>query len=666
MDSTLPSSGVPPTEKVRLPFILLAFSIFAIVVFGLIWLFAYSPSSPVGGGWFLFSFAAGLSMIVLPCTLPLAFVIVPLSMGKGYRKGLMIALAFGVGVTLMLSLYGLLTAVVGKLAIDSLNLQVETVKNWMYVIAGVFVIVFALTEIGLTKWRLPSYMGAAPAFIQKQGDYMKALMLGLFLGNIGIGCPSPATYVLLSRIATADDVFYGWLLFLVHGIGRVTPLIFLALLGIIGINATRYILQHKDAVERAMGWTLVFVGGFILALGLFGHDWYVYSGIHVLLEQVTLESYFHNILEGRLGVSAPHTHGVPSGPYLAYGSWVMVGVWVFVLLWYLISLKKNILAEVEPIRSQLLASWRIRRKQYITLILLLALIFGWALPHQFTQHWGAHMDDHSSIPSTPLTPQIVFHSSPENLVAKQPSRLMFQIMDPDGTPLTNLQLSHERILHAIIVSKDFSSFSHIHPDDTGPIPALDLSQSLFTLNYTFPKPGMYYTLLNFSQGTTDHAQLYPIGVSGNTPPPTVVKDLSREKTFKGYSVSLSAPDTILSGEEIPLQYTIRKDGIPLTNLKAYLAAPMHIAVFSLDFSYYGHFHGEIPGFSHAVILPQSFGPSINASLVFPWPGVYTIFGEFSHEGKVITTNFMVEVGLGDTTRALLMSDGGEHGHTDSH
>ena len=38
--------------------------------------------------WLIISYVAGLSMIVLPCTLPLVFIIIPLSMGQGYKKGL--------------------------------------------------------------------------------------------------------------------------------------------------------------------------------------------------------------------------------------------------------------------------------------------------------------------------------------------------------------------------------------------------------------------------------------------------------------------------------------------------------------------------------------------------------------------------------------------------
>jgi len=205
--------------------------ILAIVVFGLSWFFFLGPDTPVGFGWYLFSFAAGLSMIVLPCTLPLAFVIVPLSMGKG-AKGLGIALAFGLGVAVTLSMYGVIAAVLGEVAIGTLGAPLEVVKNWLYFIAGVFAFIFALGEIGLVRFRMPTYTGAAPAFIQKQQDYLKALLLGLFLGNIGVGCPHPATPVILTRIAASGDVFYGWLLFFTHAVGRVLPLLLLAFSGL--------------------------------------------------------------------------------------------------------------------------------------------------------------------------------------------------------------------------------------------------------------------------------------------------------------------------------------------------------------------------------------------------------------------------------------------------
>lgn len=320
---------------------LLAFGLFAFIIFGLFWAFFLGPSAPVGFGWYLFSFATGITMIVLPCTLPLAFVIVPLSMGKGPVKGLGMALAFGTGVALMLSVYGVLAALVGEVAIGSLGAPLEVVKNWLYFVAGVFAYLFALGELGLVKFRMPSYTGAAPAFIQKQGDYVKALMLGIFLGNVGVGCPHPATPVILTRIAASGDIFYGWSLFLIHAIGRILPLLLLAILGILGVNALSWVVARKEKIERATGWGMVFVAAFILVLGLFTHDWWVNSGQHTLLEGITQEEMFLNILGAKFGTGNAHAHGLETGAGLFglplhWGNWVLVILWLIPMWWYYI------------------------------------------------------------------------------------------------------------------------------------------------------------------------------------------------------------------------------------------------------------------------------------------------------------------------------------------
>lgn len=327
----------------RTTFVALAFTFLSLIVFGLFWFFFIGPATPVGFGWYLFSFAAGLTMIVLPCTLPLAFVIVPLSLGKGAAKGLGIAIAFGLGVAITLSFYGVIAAVVGEVAIGTIGAPLETVKNWLYFVAGIFAYIFALGEIGLVKFRMPSYSGAAPAFIQRQSDYFKVMLLGLFLGNIGVGCPHPATPVLLTRIAASGDAFYGWSLFFVHAIGRILPLLLLALLAIMGVNALQWLVSRKDKIERATGWGMVFVAGFILVLGLFTHDWWVFSGQHALFEEITQEELVLGIIVERLDLGPPpHTHGPEEligktgllGLPLALGSWVLVLLWIIPLWWY--------------------------------------------------------------------------------------------------------------------------------------------------------------------------------------------------------------------------------------------------------------------------------------------------------------------------------------------
>lgn len=211
-----------------------AFLLFSILLVGGFYLFT-TPGQTVN---LAFAYVAGLSMIVLPCTLPLAFVIVPIAMNKSPKRGLLMALFFGLGLSITLSIYGLFVALVGKsIGLDQAIGSAGTVSRILFIIGGLAAFIFGLSELNLIKFKMPSYKGSYPDFIQKQGDYLKTFFLGLFLGNAGVGCSNPLFYVLLGDIAIIGSVANGWWLGFIHGVGRATPLIFLAILGILGVNA---------------------------------------------------------------------------------------------------------------------------------------------------------------------------------------------------------------------------------------------------------------------------------------------------------------------------------------------------------------------------------------------------------------------------------------------
>lgn len=407
----------------RFFFLLITIALLLVVAGGLFWIFAISTGSPVGLGWFLFAFATGLSMIVLPCTLPLAFVIVPLSMGKGYAKGFATAISFSAGVALTLSLYGILAALMGKAVFSFSGGGGETVKNVFYALAGIFAIVFALGELGFVKARMPSYSGAVPSFIQRRKDLLRSFFMGLFLGNIGVGCPHPATPIILGQIGIVRDVFYGWLLFFVHALGRVVPLLVLAMLGIIGINATRALVRHKDAIARATAWGMVFVGGFLFTLGFFGHDWWVYSGSHSLFETVAQEQRFTGILAERFEVEAPHIHGTEElegktgffGAPLWLGNWVLVALWVIPMWWYWLRVRSKVkgmpIGEARSYEKRIVV---LKKWLFLSLTALFGIIFIYLIPHWFLVHkqLGEHgeeeipiekmgSDEHVHPPETP-------------------------------------------------------------------------------------------------------------------------------------------------------------------------------------------------------------------------------------------------------------------------
>ena len=113
------------------------------------------------------------------------------------------------------------------------------------------------------------------------------------------------------------------------------------------------------------------------------------------------------------------------------------------------------------------------------------------------------------------------------------------------------------------------------------------------------------------------------------------------------------PEGITAGKETTLIYRFNKKGAPVTDLQPYIAAIMHVEVISADLKQFIHEHGFVPGMPimemqghqmmQAMSLPSAFGPEIKVPMTFPAVGLYMIFGEVKHKGKVILTNFMVEV-----------------------
>jgi len=252
-----------PEKKFRKILVVSSFILFSIVLFG----FIYLSTTPEATATMLLSFAGGISNIVLPCTLPLVFIIVPLAMVAGGRKGLWMAVLFGIGLIITLAVYG---GVVGFLGA---YLGLDNATRIMYSLAGIASLIFGLSELKLIRFELPSYAGT-PKFIEKQGDYIKVFFLGLLLGNAGIGCPNPITYVVLTFAATTGDWLNGALLMAMNGLGRMMPLLLLTMLGILGINSVNWLTQKMGAIKKFTAWALVVLGSFIFLNGVFGHLWY--------------------------------------------------------------------------------------------------------------------------------------------------------------------------------------------------------------------------------------------------------------------------------------------------------------------------------------------------------------------------------------------------------
>ncbi|MEX0940835.1 MAG: cytochrome c biogenesis protein CcdA [Candidatus Babeliales bacterium] len=263
--------------KNNIPKILVAIAaiLFIVIVLGLAWLLGVRQQAEVGGTFgfmALLSFASGLSMIVLPCTLPLVFIIVPMAMGKDYLKGFIMALLFGLGISITIMFYGILMALLGNI------LGIKGLTPWIVLISGLAAYIFGLSEFSFFPLQIPFAATILPKRFQQKGDYIRSFLLGLLLGNAGVGCPNPLFYVLLFYISGTANVLAGSSLGFIHGVGRALPIIFLTILAMFGIQATKPLVQYRFAIKNLSAWFLILIGTFLIPAGLLNlRGWWIFD-----------------------------------------------------------------------------------------------------------------------------------------------------------------------------------------------------------------------------------------------------------------------------------------------------------------------------------------------------------------------------------------------------
>ncbi len=252
----------------------------------------------------------------------------------------------------------------------------------------------------------------------------------------------------------------------------------------------------------------------------------------------------------------------------------------------------------------------------------------------------------------------------------EPVTMTVKIHDPlTGQPVTP-NIEHDRVLHVIIVSGDTGWFSHQHVEDAGPVTADALKSGTFRIpDVTFHTTGRNLVAIDYAVRSRHYSDVRYVDVpgepetgSGSVSP--FKDDVLQSGQFEGYAVRLELPKSgLVSGSPMTLRYTIERDGTPITDLQPYLGAAMHVAAVRDDLRKFVHTHGQVPrpwlltfvsqlpligdhqtqsAMNH-LVPPDAFGPNVEAPVTFPAAGTYTVFGEFVHKGKVVTTRFVVEV-----------------------
>lgn len=217
----------------------------------------------------------------------------------------------------------------------------------------------------------------------------------------------------------------------------------------------------------------------------------------------------------------------------------------------------------------------------------------------------------------------------EPLTAGSETDLTIHITEQNGNAVELFDVNHEKLLHLIVVNRDLSFFNHIHPDY--------MENGIFTVNTTFPAGGEYKLIADsVPKGTTGTVLSEWIQVEGEEETASAPKPdshLIKQVDGKEFTLSLS---NWMSNEEVVLTYHIRdlntQQGI--ANLEPYLGAVGHVVILSADTEQYIHAHPLDEG---------SIGPRAEFAAIFPQSGIYKIWGQFQHQGKVMTVPFVVDI-----------------------
>lgn len=207
--------------------------------------------------------------------------------------------------------------------------------------------------------------------------------------------------------------------------------------------------------------------------------------------------------------------------------------------------------------------------------------------------------------------------------------LNIHVQNNDNKPIENFDINHEKKLHMIVVSKDFSYFNHIHPEYKG--------EGSFDIRTQFPSGGEYKLFADFiPTGGSAMTKSKWIKIEGEeAKQETIEPDNNMTKSMGGKEVTLSF-DELKAGEEVILNFTIKDDKTKelINNLEQYLGAVGHVVILTEDAEQYLHVHP---------MEEKATGPDAKFATTFPQSGSYKIWGQFQHEGQVFTIPFVVKI-----------------------
>jgi hypothetical protein len=188
---------------------------------------------------------------------------------------------------------------------------------------------------------------------------------------------------------------------------------------------------------------------------------------------------------------------------------------------------------------------------------------------------------------------------------------------------------HERALHLVVVSRELSSYHHLHPDLGADgtwavaVPALE--------------PGSYRAIADFQVADGPHLVLgADLAVAGEYRPRAVAEPTTAT-SVDGYDVTVDVEPRGGAGSGmLEVVLSVSRGGRPVADLEPYLGARGHLVAIHAGDLAYAHVH-PIDG--------DHEGGVVRFDAELPTEGRYGLFFDFQHGGTVHTASFTFDQGL---------------------
>ncbi|MGA4996056.1 hypothetical protein [Nonomuraea bangladeshensis] len=228
-------------------------------------------------------------------------------------------------------------------------------------------------------------------------------------------------------------------------------------------------------------------------------------------------------------------------------------------------------------------------------------------------------------------------------VTGRPMDLTFRVTGPDQRPVTGYKVEHDKKMHFIVVSRDLTSFQHVHPEMA--------PDGTWKTSLTLPAPGAYRAFADFVPEGPEGGEKLTLGAdlqAAGDYQPQPLPHVSRTATVGDYTVNLAG--NLVPGRSSKLTLTVSKNGKPVTDLQPYLGAYGHLVALRAGDLAYLHVHPE---------ESEQAGPEITFYAEVPSVGNYRLFLDFQHDDQVRTASFTVPATLADGHAPSATHD---HGH----